>query len=138
MNAKVILACVAALSVGGCATTLTRMHADGISKYVDYAGAPVDRFTAFRMDGWEAVGKNKLVLWTGVNDAYLLTVWDTCRDLQFAQRIGVTSTAHEVSRFETVRVGHEHCPISEIRPVDIKRMKADRAAAKANAVNGSG
>ena len=101
-----------------------------LSGYLDYAGAPVEEFTAFRFDGWQAVSPNQLVLWSDVNKAYLLQVWDTCPDLRFAYRIGVTSTAYTVSHLDYVRVDHNRCPITAIRPIDLKKMNQDRAAAK--------
>jgi hypothetical protein len=35
-----------------------------------------------------------------------------------------------VSRFDKVKVGRDTCPIREIRPIDVKQMKADAAAAR--------
>jgi hypothetical protein len=70
-------------------------------------------------------------IWTGVNEAWLLKVWDTCRDLTFANAISVTRAGRQVSRFDTVLVGEERCQITEIRAVDVKQMKSDRKAAKA-------
>jgi hypothetical protein len=61
----------------------------------------------------------------------LLKVWDTCRDLTFANAISVTRAGRQVSRFDTVLVGEERCQITEIRAVDVKQMKSDRKAAKA-------
>jgi len=69
------------------------------------------------------------LVWTGVNEAYLIRVWSTCTDLNFAHRIGVTSTGHTVSRLESIRVGRQRCPIEDIRPIDVHGYKADRALA---------
>ena len=70
--------------------------------------------------------------WTGVNEAYLVTVWDTCRDLQFTQQIRVVSGIdNQISRFDKVMVGRDTCPIKEIRPIDVRQMKADMSAARA-------
>ncbi|MCS6947203.1 MAG: DUF6491 family protein [Steroidobacteraceae bacterium] len=121
-----------ALLTSACASTIGQMRGESPSeRYRQYAGEPIERFTAFDITGWTPVSRNELVVWTGVNDAYLVKVWDTCRDLQFAERIGVTRTANSVSKFESVRVGRDRCPINEIRPIDVKQMKADRAAATA-------
>ena len=81
---------VAAL-LAGCSAGMARTHQLEVLRYVDYAGAPVERFNTFQLDGWDAVARNQLVVWTGVNEAYLLTVWDSCSDLQFAKRVGVSS-----------------------------------------------
>jgi hypothetical protein len=101
-----------------------------LERYQPYVGAPVDRFVAFRFDGWESVSRTQLVIWTRFNEAYLVKVWDTCRDLEFAQRIGIKSTGSSVSRFDSIRVGRDHCPIEEIRPIDIARYRSDQAKAR--------
>jgi hypothetical protein len=129
---KRLLACVvvALPAFAGCASTMQRLAGGGFeTRYVDYAGPPVERFTAFNLDGWTPVSRNQVVVWNGPNEAYLLKVWDTCRDLQYAEGIGITSTSRTISRFEKLRVGRDSCPIDEIRPLDVRHLKADRAAA---------
>lgn len=119
--------------LAGCAGGPPRVeHSETLGRYLDYAGEPVDRATSFRLDSWELVGRDRIVLWTGVNEAYLVTVWDTCRDLQFTQHIRVVSGIdNQISRFDKVMVGRDTCPIKEIRPIDVRQMKADRAAERA-------
>jgi hypothetical protein len=94
--------------------------------YTDYAGEPVKSFYLGNFDGWSAVSKDQLVVWTGMNKAYLLTITGYCPDLQFAHAIAVTSTGNTVDRFEKVIVGRDRCLIHEIRPLDTKQMKEDR------------
>ena len=97
-------------------------------RYEAYAGNPIDHFTYLgRFDGWEPIGRHELVVWTGINDAYLIKVAPPCEDLQFANRIGLTSTGGTVySRFlDSVKVRGWNCPIQEIRPVDYKRLRQD-------------
>jgi hypothetical protein len=94
--------------------------------YTDYAGEPVKSFYMNNFDGWTAVSKDQLVVWSGFNKAYLLTVTGYCPDLQFAHAIAVTSTGNTVDRFEKVIVGRDRCLINEIRPLDTKQLKADR------------
>jgi len=94
--------------------------------YSDYAGEPVKSFYMNNFDGWTVISKDQLVVWTGLNKAYLLTVTGYCPDLQFAQAIAVTSTGNTVDRFEKVLVGRDRCFINEIRPLDTKQMKEDR------------
>lgn len=119
------------LLCAGCATDVARMKTEtAIDRYRPYVGAPIDNFTAFSFHGWELAGHDQVVIWTGVNEAYLVTVWDTCPNLDFAQGIGISSTNHAVSRSETLRVGRDRCPIESIRPIDIRRYKEDRAAAR--------
>lgn len=126
---RIALLIAATVLAAGCATEVPRMKNEtSYERYQPYIGSPIDHFTAFRFDGWEAVGRNQVVVWTSINVAYLLTVWDTCHDLNFAQNIGLTSSGHTVSKFENLHVGADTCPIQEIRPVDIRSYKKDRAA----------
>ncbi|HEY1725958.1 MAG TPA: DUF6491 family protein [Steroidobacteraceae bacterium] len=102
-------------------------------RYAKYAGAPIDHFTWLgHFDGWAAVGPYQLVLWTRVDQAYLVTVQSPCTDLEFTQRVGVTSTAGTVSHLDSVTFDHQRCPITEIRPIDYGRMRHDARAAAAH------
>lgn len=122
----------AATLLAACATGLARRDDGAKFRYQDYAGPPIDEVTSMgRVSGWSAVSRNQLVIWTGVNEAWLLKVWDSCRDLDFAETINVTRTGSRISKFDKVVLPRETCPISEIRKVDVKQMQADRKAAKA-------
>src|SRR5215469_14752466 len=110
------------------------------ARYEAYAGAPVDSFTWFgRYDSWQSIGTNEVVVWTTPNQAYLIKVAPPCDNLQFANRIGLTSTASTVAaRFDFVKVHHWRCPIQEIRPVDYLKMRQDmRKEAEAAKPNGA-
>jgi hypothetical protein len=97
-----------------------------LDRYLRYAGAPIDSFTYLgRFDSWQSLSRNQLVIWTSINNAYLLTIADSCSDLQFAQRIAVSSTAGTVSRLDAVSFDRQRCPINEIRPVDYRQMRRD-------------
>lgn len=129
MKTNVWLSALAVLALSACASSLPRVSEESaVQRYQNYAGAPVERFTAFRFTGWTALSRDKLVIWTGANEAWLLTVWNTCQDLQFAEGIRLKRTGSSVTRNDSVLVGRDRCPISEIRPIDVRQMKADRAA----------
>ena len=110
---------VAAALLTGCATG-PKLN------YSEYAGEPVKSFYMSNFDGWSAVSRDQLVVYAGLNKAYLLKVEGYCPDLQFANTIAVTSTANTVDKFEKVIVGRDRCLIREIRPLDVKQMKEDR------------
>jgi hypothetical protein len=118
----------AALALAGvvCATLLAGCATGPQLDYTDYAGEPVKSFYMNNFDGWNVISKDQLVVWSGMNKAYLLRVTGYCPDLQYANAIAVTSTANTVDRFEKVIVGKDHCLIQEIRPLDTKQMKEDR------------
>jgi len=112
------------------------------ARYEAYAGPPIEKFTWLgRYDSWQSIGTNQLVVWTTPFQAYLIKVAPPCENLQFANRIGLTSTANTVSaRFDFVKVGHQwRCPIQEIRPVDYQRMRQDmrKQAEEAKAAQGA-
>jgi Family of unknown function (DUF6491) len=118
-SAAALAAIVGTALLAGCATGPKL-------DYTDYAGEPVRSFYMNTFDGWTVVSKDQLVVWTGLNKAYLLTITGYCPDLQFANAIAVTSTANTVDKFEKVIVGKDRCFINEIRPLDTKLMKEDR------------
>lgn len=102
-----------------------------LAKYEPYLGEPVKSFRAVRYDSWQQISRTQLVLHTTINDAYLLTVANNCPELPFAQTIGVTSTTNSISTLDSVIVRGNRCLITQIQPIDVKRMKADRSALEA-------
>ena len=125
-----IVGIVVAAGLAACASGPPRVSSDQtLERYQSYAAEPVDQFTFTRIDSWESLDDSHIVLRTGPNDAYLLTVYATCRDLRFAHTIGIVSAmGHTLSRFDKVKVGRDTCPIREIRPLDVRQMKADAEA----------
>jgi hypothetical protein len=105
------------------------------ARYLQYAGPPIDEFTYLgRYDSWTALNKDQIVVWTTINDAYLITVAQPCTDLPFVQHIGLTSTQHTVNRrFDFVKVHGQNCFIKEIRPVNYLKMKQDARKAREEA-----
>jgi hypothetical protein len=125
--------------LAGCAsgTPLHESDQQIRARYAAYEGPPISQFTWLgHFYNWEALGKDELVVFTTPSDAYYLKVWPNC-DLRFAfngrgdQSISVTSTAGTVSAGldsiteDSAALGRMACPISEIRKVDYRRMRAD-------------
>jgi hypothetical protein len=119
MKMSLVATALAASLLAGCATG-PKLN------YAEYAGEPVKSFYLGNFDGWNAVSRDQLVVWSSFNKAYLLTLTGYCPDLQFAHAIAITSTANTVDKFEKVIVGRDRCFINEIRPLDTKQMKEDR------------
>jgi len=131
---KPVLLLVAAVLAAGCSGIPRRERDQAqLERYLRYARDPVDHITYLgHYDNWQSVSRYQIVLWTNINDAYLITVLPPCEDLQFAQRIGITQTANTISsRFDAVLVRHWRCQISEIRPIDYLQLKRDQRAEKA-------
>ena len=141
----------AAAVLAGCAGLSHPPEGDGappsaagqtaLERYRAYAGPPVDRFTWLgRFYSWEELGRDRLIVFTTPNDAYLLKVWPSC-DLRWViSTIAVSSTGPTVTaRLDSVIIdsaptGRMVCPIEEIRPVDYRRMLADRRASAPGSV----
>lgn len=112
------------------AQTVERQQ-EALDAYLPYAGEPVDRFQFLNLIQWELVGRDKVIVWPRLNQAFLITVDMPCMDLEWAKSIALTSSARSVSaRFDSVKTGKDTCRINEIRPIDIKKYRQDREGAK--------
>jgi hypothetical protein len=123
----------AAVLVAACTAPAPRKEdAATEAKLVKYAGPPIESFTYLgRYDGFRTLGDKEVVIFTTVSDAYLIRVRDPCINLQFANRIGLTSSNRTVNRaFDFVISDHERCQIDTIRHIDYAAYKHDRDAPK--------
>ncbi|MGH8173543.1 MAG: DUF6491 family protein [Rhodanobacteraceae bacterium] len=103
-------------------------QAERLERFMKYVGAPISEFQFWSMYKFELVGPLKVVVWSAINDAYLLTVDDPCPGLEWARGIGVTSKQSRFvsSRFDYVTYGSgSRCKINEILPINYRRMIAD-------------
>jgi hypothetical protein len=124
---------LAAALAAGCASSPQRSHGERVlARYEGYIGAPIRSFTAFRRDSWQAVSRTQLILWTDTSHAYLLTIAGSCPDLMYAEGIRVSSTGSSISTFDNVIVRDDRCPIQEIRPIDVRQMRADEKELRDN------
>jgi hypothetical protein len=120
------------LALAACGTSASRREEAALTEYLPYTGAPIEEFHYFRLDGWQSLGDDRVVIWTSPSDAYMVTVEGPCTELGFTNRLGITSTFGTVSHFEALLVrGGQRCPIKEIRPINVKQLNADRAAERA-------
>lgn len=131
---KLLALALAVLLTSGCAKGLQR-NSDPLAKFDGYIGEPVRNFTAFRIQSWQPVDKDQLILWTGINDAYLIKVEGFCPDLPFANTIQVDNrgSGSQISTLDSIIVRRDRCQIRQINPIDVKQMKADRRADEASA-----
>jgi hypothetical protein len=95
------------------------------------AGTPVRSFVYLgRMWSWEPLSDSQLVVYTVPTKAWLLDVWG-CPNLPWVNVIGLTSSFREVqTNFDKVLTGGRDapCPITQIRPVDLTRLKLEQQA----------
>ena len=124
------LLCAGALSMIGCvSSTEYRERQDvELAMYEEYAGAPVDRIRTFNgIDRWQSLSPSKLVVWTTVNRAWLLTLSAPCSGIEFQHTINISSTNSTVyRRFDKVEFEHQVCFIRQIHPIDYKTLKRER------------
>jgi hypothetical protein len=141
MGYRTILAVLAALLVSACSGIPQRTSdQEQLERFQQYAGEPVSSVPYLgRYDSWRPLGRDNLVIWTGINDAYLLTVAGACFDLPFKHRIAIKSRGPTLSRGDSVIVGRgQSCMITEIRPVDYRKMKQDAKAKQQEETNSAG
>ncbi len=126
MKTLLTLVLVAVLA-SACSSTPKRSQGERVlARYEGYIGAPIRGFTAFRQQSWQPINRTQLILWIDFSHAYLLTITPGCPDLMFTDGVRVTSTGSNISTFDSVLVGDNRCPITEIRPIDLRQMRADR------------
>lgn len=137
---KRLLALGLALAMSSaCGAQGLQRNSDPLAKYDGYIGEPVKSFNAFRIDSWQPVDKDELILWTGINTAYLIKVTGFCPDLPFAQSIAVDNKGigNTISTYDYIIVRRDRCPIEQINPINVKQYKADRKADQESAAKES-
>nr|PZN60086.1 MAG: hypothetical protein DIU62_15065 [Pseudomonadota bacterium] len=105
--------------------------------YVSHAGEPVQSFRlSGPVNGWSPVSDDKLVVRTGVHEAWLLSVDPACVNLESAFGIGLTTSmggSWVQSGFDFVRFDDgahgQRCRITDIRPLDEKAAREELKAA---------
>ena len=98
-----------------------------LMRYQKYAGAPVNEFTMFELFRWQVVGPEKLVAWSTIRDAYLITVDKPCVRLEWTNGLSLTQAQKwKVSKsFDFVEFEKQRCKIMEIRPIDLVALRKD-------------
>jgi hypothetical protein len=125
----VVLASVA-LVLGACASSAEyRARQDArLATYEKFAREPVKEIRMYTgLDHWDALAPDRMVVFLGVNRAYLLSLRAPCSGLEFQQAIGISSSNGVIhARFDKVTFEHQICYIDQIRPVDYKALKRER------------
>lgn len=126
-----LMALVAGLLLAGCATGGRDRQLQRLAVLQDVAGEPMESFHFWRLDRWEPLGRKHIAVWTRFDEAYLIQVDEPCSGLDFANAIGLTSTGQRVyRRFDVVKFDDQSCRIQEIRPIDVKALRAATKQAK--------
>lgn len=106
-----------------------------------FAGEPQSSVRFSRFYDFEPLGTDTLLLYESLNRAYLVKIEDFCPDMPTAFKLGVDNSSSSLNvRLDAIVVRGNRCRIVDIRPVDVKAMKAaqkaKREAAKAAAKPG--
>ena len=123
----------------GCASTLTPIE----SKYVFTQFEQVDQFNLRRMQGWQAIDSQSLIVETSRNSSYLLILRRPMRDLRSANSIEFSSNSGTVhAKFDalvvhTHNVGFGPDPVSmQIGSIYKLKSKDDLQAVKSQILSG--
>lgn len=118
---------LAFLVLAGCASLPSQQHrSERQAAYLAAAGAPVGNFTFASFYSWEPLTEKQLVVYTRPSQAWLLDLYG-CQNLLYSDSIALTSNLNQVStKFDQVLTqrGYVPCTISQIRPVNLKLMRA--------------
>lgn len=120
---------LAAAVLAGCtAPPPSKLETATETKLLKFAGPPIDSFSYLgHYDGIRTLGDKEVVLFTTVNDGYLIRVRDGCLNLHYVHEFGLTSTVRTVNRaFDFVLADGERCPIDIIRHIDYRAYKQAR------------
>ena len=134
MNLKLLSLPLALLALGLAlpAQALTDKETERLAEYQRFAGEPVGEMPFWRLQSYEALGTEAVVVWTAVNTAWLIKVLPPCTDLPWAKAIGLSSSMRKVNaKFDHVIAGKDQCNIASIQPIDYKAMRDARKAEKA-------
>jgi hypothetical protein len=126
-----LLSAVAVAVLAGCAST--RMpEADRLALYQAHAGQPVKQIRYYSAMGWDRIDDEHVVLDMRPNESWLLTVSGPCLDWGGASPIlRLSSTGpYVMAKFDRILTQGSpvSCRIEEIRPIDVKGLRAARDA----------
>jgi len=100
--------------------------------YAAYAGDPVAEFKYHHLFNLHRANKHQVVVYTRPSTAYLLTLHDKCELMPGGRAIfrvgGVDAVMSRVQAGSNdLLIGSLRCRVQTIQPLDVARMKAERA-----------
>ena len=114
----------------------TRAHEkEELARFSRYAGDPIDQFPMFDLWQWQVVGPQNVVVWSKINEAYLIGVDKPCTNLEWAHGLSLTQEMRQkvTKKFDFVVFRDQRCKITEIRPIDYQAMLKSGDAKPADA-----
>lgn len=82
---------------------------------------------ASQLFGWQPINTAQLLIWTGKEEVWQLSIANGCTTLTKVRSISVTTDRRHISiGRDVVRVGDQECVIREIGPPDPRQKKRSR------------
>lgn len=82
---------------------------------------------ASQLFGWQPINTEQLLIWTGKEEVWRLSIANGCTALSKARSIAVTTDRRHISAGrDSVRAGGQECVIREIAPPDPRQKKRSR------------
>ena len=106
-------------------------YAQRLAQVMANAGPPAISVNYRGTYDWETLGEHTILLWETRQRAYYVDVEPTCDEFPWAMTISIDVHNMSLSKFDKIKVRGRSCWISEIRPVDVKGLKAAEKEAKA-------
>lgn len=133
MKTQMILL-LAVLGASACASNRPS-EADRLAMYEAHAGAPVKQIRNVNAMGWERVDDQHVILSTRPTESWLLEVSGPCLDWgSGSPLLRLSSTGpYVMAKFDRILTEGSpvSCRIEEIRPIDVKAVRAAQDAARA-------
>lgn len=133
MKTQMILL-LAVLGASACASNRPS-DADRLAMYEAHAGAPVKQIRNVNAMGWERVDAQHVILSTRPTESWLLEVSGPCLDWgSGSPLLRLSSTGpYVMAKFDRILTEGSpvSCRIEEIRPIDVKAVRAAQDAARA-------
>ncbi|GHB98682.1 DUF6491 family protein [Thermomonas carbonis] len=135
-----LLSLLAVASLSACATNRIS-DTDRLALYEAHAGEPVKQIRNHNAMGWDRIDDQHVVLSMRPTESWLLRVSGPCLDWGSGSPVLRLSSsgAYVMAKFDRILTDGSpvSCRIEEIRPVDVKAMRAAQDAATAQASAGT-
>ena len=131
-----LLSSLAVAMLAGCASTRIP-EADRLALYQAHAGEPVKQIRYFNALGWDRVDDQHVVLQMRPKESWLLRLSGPCLTWSTGSPfLGIsTFTGTTLSKYDKVIAPGSQlsCQIQEIRPIDVKALRAGEQALREQA-----
>lgn len=99
-----------------------------LSKLGYTQGEPLKSISDYRVDAWNYIDDKHVMIYTRVSNRALLTLLSDCPELSSVERIGFSTTASKLTKFDKIVVRgasgiRRDCQISEIHQLDSTKAK---------------